>query len=965
MKYIISFTILITLLCPFQLDAQMLDSLDRAVIDSALKLIKLNPAELGFDKLWAEDDTFRLDIVEYLLANPLEFPDYVDHTTEVIDSFNSNGDFIPLFDYISEQLIVDIKDTKRKAQRFELDAEKYSVPYDYLIRAFEEAEPLRQEFYQELDSLELNDLIMAAPTMWNEDEDSIKAKLAGSWQFEAGVEVDTSKEVDSDRLLDIIAELDTRPLMEAAGIILTKVNNLTELCKTADYQKQIIPDGAKPLTVEGVTGDVWLYTESDEWGRMIVGGTGNNVYEGEFSIIIDLGGDDVYRGRYAGGMGELGYSYSIVIDMEGDDYYNSLGQPVSHGAGFFGIGVLMDCEGNDTYRSDAYSQGAGFFGVGALIDKGGNDDYNGRYFQHGAGHCGAGILIDKGEGDDHYSGTAWSQGFASTYGYGLLYDEGGDEIYRTGGAYYHAPLLPHDYRSFSGGFGMGWRPRAGGGIGVLYDNGDGNDFYNSEVMSLGSSYWYSIGILVDGGGNDHYSLAHYGLGVGIHLSLGALYDISGDDQYRSRMGVVGGTPHDLSVGMFVDGSGDDYYLVSDGWGGSLTNSFGLFIDRLGNDTYATRGTGYSFGKARWARGFAGVAIFIDEEGDDVYPAGVAAADSAIWIEGGWGIGIDLPREVPDAEKDDPPKEDDIVLTVEDSTKSVEDLFEEASQWEVGSARESVRRARKALLERGSEAIHYAVAEKFDTKSGLVYRVLERIVKAMPDTSAPLLIDLMDTSDDETTVKNAIRLLGTIKWKPAVEPMLAVLMDKDKEKVWNTVISALGQIGDDRASNKIIKFITDRAERRRLTVIGALGQIGDTTTIPLLVRVLDDPMFTVRSAAFGTIIGFGVSAVYDLEIYITDSMVDYPELGLRALGKIIVKLEDQSDVQSKKIKYEAMQLFEEYLSHPYEQMRAASVDALYRNGGEAARLMIEGRMEYEYSPVVLAAYAKVVDEFGTE
>ncbi|MCF7811183.1 HEAT repeat domain-containing protein [bacterium] len=961
--FFITLTIFIIMLCTFQSDAQMLDSLDRAVLDSALKMIKLNPAELGFDKLWAEDDTFRLDIVEYLLNNPLEFPGYVDRTIEIVDSFNITGDYLPLFNYISFQLKVDIKDTKRKNAKTEYISQNPVTPLDFLIEAFNKAEPLRKEFYQELDSLEINDLIMAAPTMWNEDADSIKVKLAGKWQFDAGINVDTSREVDSDRLLDIIAEFDVRPLMEAGSIVLTEVDKVKDICQSEDFLKKSQDGNESRLEIDGVKGEVLLYKESEKWGRMVIGGDGDNTYDGDFSIIIDIGGDDVYRGRYAGGMGEVGCPYSIVIDLKGDDYYDARGLPVCYGAGFFGIGVLQDCDGNDTYRSGAYSQGAGFFGVGVLIDQNGSDNYTGEFFQHGAGHCGAGILIDKGVGDDHYSATAWSQGFASTYGYGLLYDDGGDEIYRTGGAYYHAPLLPHDYRSFSGGFGMGWRPRAGGGIGVLYDNGDGNDFYNSEVMSLGSSYWYSIGILVDGGGNDHYSLAHYGLGVGIHLSLGALYDISGDDQYRSRWGVVGGTPHDLSVGMFVDGAGEDYYLVSDGWGGSLTNSFGLFIDRLGNDTYATRGTGHSFGRARWARGFGGVAIFIDEEGEDVYPAGVSAADSTIWIRDGWGIGIDLPRDVPDAEKDDPPKEDEIILSAEDSSKTVKELFDEASQWEVGSARESVRRARKALLERGSEAVHFAVNERFDTKDGLVYRLLESIVKAMPDTAAPLLIDLMDKSEDETTVKNAIRLLGTIKWEPAVEPLLTILMDKNKEEYWNTAISALGQIGDKSVSGKISKFITDKEERRRLTVIGALGQINDSTTIPVLIQGLDDPVFTVRSAAFSTLVGFGAPAVYDLEIYVTNSMVNYPELGLRALGRIIEKQNEQPEIQSKMMKYNAMQLFEQNLSHPDEQLRAAAVDALYRNGGEATRQLIKGKMEVEFSPVVLTAYDKVLEEFG--
>lgn len=940
--------------------AQMLDSLDRALIDSALKLINIKPEELGFDKLWAEDDTFRLDIVEHLLNNPLDLPDYVDMTTNIIDTFSISKDIKPFIKFIDEQLELDLRrERKREEIEWQLSEFDPDDPLSKWTETLSFIEPLRREFYADLDSLDLNDIIMAAPTMWDEDEDSIKAALVGSWQFTAGIEVDTSREIDTDRLLDIIAKLDTRPLLEAATIALTAALEMKEYFGSDDYQPP-------PFTqdIEGVSGDAALFS-SPQWGNMVIGGRGDNVYDGDFSVIIDLGGDDIYRGRVGGCLGELESPYSLVMDLTGDDYYDSRGMPVSQGAGFFGIGLLIDYEGNDTYRSGAYSQGAGFFGVGVLMDWDGADDYRGSFFQHGAGHCGVGLLIDEGEGDDRYYASAWAQGFASTYGYGLLYDEGGDEIYRTGGAYYHAPLLPHDYRSFSGGFGMGWRPRAGGGIGVLYDDGDGNDFYNSEVMALGSSYWYSIGILVDGGGNDHYSLAHYGLGVGIHLSIGALYDRSGDDQYRSRWGVVGGTPHDLSVGMFVDGSGEDYYLVSDGWGGSLTNSFGLFIDRLGNDTYATRGTGYSFGNARWARGFAGAAIFIDEEGDDVYPAGVPAADSSIWIRGGWGVGIDLPRDLPDMEKDDPVKEEDIVLTAEDSSKTIEELFDEASQWEVGSARESVRRARKALLERGVEALHYAVNEKLDSKSGLVYRLLEKIIKAVPDTAGPLLINVLNTVEDEPTLKNAMRLLGSIKWEPAVEPMLDMLGNKKKEKVWNSLISALGQIGDKRAAEKVSRYVTDREERRRLAALNSLGELNDTTTIPSLIRGLDDRLFTVRSAAVSALMKFGSSAVYDLQNYIADGMSLYPEIGLRVWGRITEKTKDDTGIQAGRMRYEAVIIFEQYVSHPSQQMRAAAVDALYRNSGEATRRMIDARMEMEYSPVVKTAYDKVVEELGGE
>ncbi|MDP8238039.1 MAG: hypothetical protein P9X24_03030 [Candidatus Hatepunaea meridiana] len=938
-------------ICP--VEAQMLDSLDKATIDSALKLINLRPEELGFDKLYAEDDTFRLDIVERLLDHPLELPDYIDGTAAIVDSFSSNKDSKPFLDFINKQLTVDIKVKKRKPLEWTPGDFDPADPLKVWTEALKVAEPLRKEFYKDLDSLELNDLIMTAPTLWSEEEGSINAKLAGSWQFAVGIEVDTSREFDQDHLLDIIRKLDTYPLLEAAAIVVSAALKIADGCDSNDYNPNSIT-----RKIEGVKGDVVLFTET-EWGKMVVGGKGDNVYDGDFTVIIDLGGDDVYRGRVAGAMGELSYPYSLVIDLEGDDYYDSNDSPVSHGAGFFGIGILIDKAGDDTYRSGSYSQGAGFFGVGILMDNNGDDDYRGGFFQQGAAHCGLGMLCEEGEGDDRYLATAWAQGFAGTYGYGIIYDEGGDDIYRTGAAYYHAPLLPHDYKSFSGGFGMGWRPRAGGGIGVLYDDGEGNDFYNSEVMSLGASYWYSIGILIDGGGNDHYSLAHYGLGVGIHLSVGALYDRSGDDQYRSRWGVVGGTPHDFSVGMFVDGGGDDYYIVSDGWGGSLTNSFGLFIDKLGNDTYATRGKGYSFGKAKWARGFAGVAIFIDEEGDDVYPDGVPAADSTIWIQGGWGIGIDLPRDVKDPDKDDPG--DEFELTAEDSAKSVEELWDEASQWEVGSARESVRRARKALLIKGAEAIHYAVSEKLGTRSGLQMRLLEKVIKSIPDTSAPLLLEKMESSDHLQTLKNSMWLLGVLKWEEAVDPMLDMLGKKKSEKTWNSLISSLGQIGDERATEEIGGYITDEKQKRRIITIGALSAIGDTTAIPTLIRGLDDPMFTVRSATAGALMKFGTSSIFDLTNYISDDMALYPEIGLRSLGRIIAGIKDNASVQAGKLRFEAVLLFERNLSQPDEQMRAAAVDALYRNSGEATRQTIDARIESEYSPVVLAAYSKVKDE----
>lgn len=1069
------------------LRAGMLDSLDKATFDSALVLLNIDPSELGFDKLWAADDTFRLAVVEEYLNDPVAFPGYVDETKAVVDSFAFKP--LELLAFMSEQLQVDPEADPIKIPEYESPEFDPANPYGIWIDAIATAEPYLKGFYAQLDSMELQDLITAGPGLWNEEEeDSLKKELLGAWNREFGIEYDSTANTDSDHLLDIIKKLDMNSLLKAGMIVVPAAQTLVRAVADQDFSSFKTIEG-----VEKVQGEVLYYSET-KWGKFIIGGTGDNTYYGNFDAIIDIGGNDVYRGRCGGAIGELSQPYSLVIDLEGDDLYDSQGKDVAHGAGFLGIGVVVDGDGDDTYRSNAYSQGAGLFGIGFHVDHNGADDRRGGYFMQGAGHCGIGILIDTGDdkSDDRYLSSCWSQGFAGTFGYGLLFDDGGDDTYKAGGTYFHAPLLPHDYRSFSAGFGMGWRPRAGGGIGVIYDKGDGNDFYDQEVMSIGSSYWYSIGIAIDEGGNDSYNLAHYGMGVGIHLSLGALYEMGGDDQYHSRHGVVGATAHDFSVGLMVDSEGDDYYIVGDGWGGSLTNSYGLFIDKQGNDTYATRGgSGYSFGKARWARGFAGAAVFLDLEGTDVYPKGVSARDSSIWIQTGWGIGMDLPREVK-TEKEAPIGE--ITLTAEDSAKSIEELYQMASQWEVGSAREEVARGRKALLERGIEVVEYIIngpdslspnnisnlkifAKKINkptdevsefvsknlanttrediknylqisddvadstvkvledslkvsltkdlntllqnedfynknrfkhiklhpdlvkdlkrkltarelfhrnwhlfeqafpkeieynsgrlhSRSGIEYRLLEQIIKALPDSSGKLLFEEMPIAlemESPYVMSNIISLLGGIKYEPAVEEFLEILSNKDHKKFWNSCISNLGKMEDKRAVEPIEEFLDSDLEKRRILSIGALGGLMDSTSIPGIVKMLDDEEFTIRSIAMMTVAKFGPEAIPFLKDYLNNTKSLHPESALYSIGRVALNLKDSTDVISQKVRFETIIFLEKYLTNPNPFLRAESVTGLYRVGGEKTRAMVDRYMEIEFNPVVLAAHERMVRE----
>ncbi|NQT65232.1 MAG: HEAT repeat domain-containing protein, partial [FCB group bacterium] len=928
--------ILLIHIFPIILSAQILDSLTTTVLDSCLGYLHLERYELGFEKAWVKDDTFKLKIVDYLLDNPLELPNYVEKTVETVKNNNISN----LIEYVTKQLDVEIDET------FEYQSANSKHTEDIIVNALDQVEPYLNEFYSKLDTLELHDLIMSAPNLWCGEDDPEVLALKGSWQQEFNVYADTSRSVDKDRLLNIMKKLNRSSLYTAGLIFLQAVEEL-------QFEKFNNLEMNNNVSIEGAEGEIIHYAQT-KYGELVIGGKGENVYSRDFAFIIDLGGDDTYRCRAGGALGTLGNSFSFVIDHDGNDIYFNEERSISMGSGFLGIGILYDMNGNDVYRGTHYSQGSGICGIGILIDSSGEDDYRGGCFTQGAGHYGIGILKDIGEGDDRYLAKLWAQGFGSTFGYGLLHDTGGDDTYRTGGEYLHAPLLPNDYQSFSHGFGMGWRPRAGGGVGVLYDEA-GNDFYDGEVFCEGSSYWYSLGILVDGGGNDSYNAAQYAQGAGIHLSIGALWEQGGDDQYHSRNGVVGGTAHDLSVAMLVDENGDDNYIVSGGYGTSLTNSFALFIDKSGNDMYSTW-EDHSFGSVRWARGFAGCGIFMDLEGKDRYSRNTLAKDGGLWTYNGWGIGIDLARDL----KTKPGEEvaEEIILTTEDSLKTIEELFEEASLWEVGSNTKKVARAKKAFLQREMEAVQYICDQKLGTDNSLELRLIDTITKEYPDSIAPILLTKI-RDENKKIQKNSIRLLGVAKYEPAHSPLIELLTNNEYEYLKRNLIVALGSIGNRNATSVISGFINDEDELCRLSVIAALKKLEDETANEILIDALDDKMFTVRSAANSALIDLAdlntSRLLYDK---IINKRFDYPELALRTLSNIEYKFADSTRVEYNKQRKRSQKLFIQLVQNPDERIRAEVVKAIYLNCDDKKKQWLDDLMREE-DPFVKAAYEEII------
>lgn len=405
---------------------------------------------------------------------------------------------------------------------------------------------------------------------------------------------------------------------------------ITEAFRTAPPLQTVPP---------GITGEIVLAKDT-AYGLVVIGGTGSNTYEmdGRFAVIIDLGGDDLYRGLI-GSSSSAERGNAVVIDLDGHDTY--IGERLGLATGRLGVGLVIDRAGNDRYHMSEGSGGAGFAGLGILLDVAGDDTYTGSRLTQGAAIGGLGLLWDL-NGHDRYSSHAYAIGFGGPLGIGAVIDVAGDDQYDCGSYYpsvYNAEDAPagkpgdplYQYECFGLGAGSGSRVLSkrpewqhyslAGGSGLLIDIG-GHDAYHSANFSQGLGYFFGLGMKLDLNGNDRHEAARYGHGAAAHYGTALFLDRQGNDQYSSTGPFYNaGAAWDHSVSMAVDaGTGQDRYAFqrSTGLGRADYSSWGIFVDEGGADHYHTQsgfGTSSEFS-------FAG---FFDLEGDDAYTLSAEAA----------------------------------------------------------------------------------------------------------------------------------------------------------------------------------------------------------------------------------------------------------------------------------------------------------------------------------------------------
>ena len=422
---------------------------------------------------------------------------------------------------------------------------------------------------------------------------------------------------------------------------------------TADW-KSLENEPVPAEIASAVTGPIFGAENVTGLGWVVVGSLANNSYDmGRIAAVFEPGGDDTYT------WSTLHTGNQAIIDLTGNDQYKGGDQQGPAGA-ILGLSLIDDAAGDDQYSGPLLSCGAGMFGVGILIDRSGNDRYHTGAWSMGAGILGAGFLFDQ-SGGDEYQSSVNSQGIGGPLGIGALVDMQGNDLYRVDGISPGVDGVPTVSFAMSQGIGFGARRLIAGGVGILADFG-GDDRYESGEFSQGGGYFYGFGMLLDQSGNDLYRGSHYAQGFTSHQAAGVLIDLAGDDTYWSMISAAQGAAWDTSISLLLDAAGNDSYRGNAlSQGSAAEQALAMFCDLDGSDHYVGLGpfiqgesgdNAYHF-KDTKARSFS---VLIDAgSGEDFFSSkrtrgGVTVTGPAL-TEGApasaplFGLMIDLPLKV--------------------------------------------------------------------------------------------------------------------------------------------------------------------------------------------------------------------------------------------------------------------------------------------------------------------------------
>lgn len=179
--------------------------------------------------------------------------------------------------------------------------------------------------------------------------------------------------------------------------------------------------------------------------------------------------------------------------------------------------------------------------------------------------------------------------------------------------------------------------------------------------------------------------------------------------------------------------------------------------------------------------------------------------------------------------------------------AIAELWREACLWEVGSNVEKVPAARRALIERGDEALEFLIPGQLDTKDTLVTRALSVVVVGIKGTATERL-RLALAHEKPNVRRNAADLLGQLGDVESATSIARLLDDPDTR---GGALTALGALKAQDAVPSIVALLSRRdglRERDRVLAAATLGNVGGADAQAALVAALSHEEAQVRHAA---------------------------------------------------------------------------------------------------------------------
>ncbi len=793
---------------------------ESSVLDLLLNALYLERQDIGIQRPLPFKDPFLLNKVPLFLNSPLQILPFAN---DCVTAFNQGENSISSILTISSGLM-EIEINHYKLERVPIPEVFKRIPASPLRQAIEVLYPAlahgKKIFDEAFNGLNREEIDFA--------KREIQSLLFSDQKIEKLLHYEHQARIE--KAFYLASKIDRKKMLKASYIIALALDEALKALGSINHQQ------TKELFKEE---KIILHTPL---GEIVIGGGSDNLYTGKLPLLlIDLGGNDQYRfEEYS--------SLSIIIDLSGNDkYYSS--EKGWLGTGVMGIGFLIDLKGDDLYQGQNFAFGTGLFGVGCLLDREGNDRYISNMFTQGAGAIGLGILCDR-EGNDFYQTALYSQGFGFVGGGGFLLDYRGNDTFFAGGVISDYREKSGAYQTFSQGFGLGIRPFASGGLGILY-NGEGDDSYEGSYFTQGSAYWLSIGILIDKKGNDHYRARRYSQGAGTHWAVGALIDREGNDHYLA-WGVSQGCGHDRSIGMLWDGQGDDSYRsewLSQGAGND--SGRGLLIDEKGNDTYEAGVDGtQGCGKFDERRNEGSIGLLIDGDGEDTFSG--QGRERKVWKSGRWGGGIDYKGYLPTIWKEPFKKSSkmDILSSLKLEEIKIDEKWKQFILPELEAAlhtEEEWIKAAETLIKQGPSVIP-ALLKYLEIKDVNVQRTLEETFKRLgKDYIKDIHSFLQKDEIDKGKKRFLLYVLGDFGNLESKEIFLKYLNDEDSS-LQSMALRGLYKLKETPSFEDATRLSKSENMDVRRYLCLSLQSNQNPVWIPLLNRLLKDFDFNVRFSA---------------------------------------------------------------------------------------------------------------------